>query len=78
MTLAGARRAALVVAGRIAGGRVRPGKRAAVRLEAAMADYIAHLEAQSARRGKPARWAYIAGKIAAAFGKRRDKRLPFI
>jgi hypothetical protein len=36
-----------------------------VRLEAAMADYIAYLEAQSASRGKPARWAYIAGKIAA-------------
>jgi integrase len=64
MTVAAARVDAKIIAGRIASGTIKPSKRAAVTLEAAIADYIAHLEKQAAKRGKPARWAYVARKIA--------------
>jgi integrase len=60
MNLAAARKAAKVIAGRIAAGRVEPGKRKAAKFGAAMDEYISHLERQSERRGKPARWA---GKV---------------
>ena len=64
MTVAAARVDAKIIAGRIASGTIKPSKRAAVTLEVAIAGYIAHLEKQAAKRGKPARWAYIAQKIA--------------
>ena len=64
MTVAAARVEAKIIAGRIAGGTIKPSKRAAVTLQAAIADYVAHLEKQAAKRGKPARWAYVAQKIA--------------
>jgi integrase len=57
MNLAAARKAAKVIAGRIAAGRVEPGKRKAAKFADAMTEYLSHLERQSARRGKPARWA---------------------
>jgi integrase len=56
MTLSDARKAALVEAGRIAAGRVTPGRRQAVKFEAAFADYCAHLAAKAKRKGKPPRW----------------------
>jgi integrase len=58
-----ARRAALEIAGRNASGRIEPGRRAAVKFESAMVEYLAHLRAQSAKRGKPARWAYAVESI---------------
>jgi integrase len=64
MTVAAARVEAKIIAGRIAGGTIKPSKRAAVTLDAAIADYVAHLEKQATKRGKPARWAYVAQKIA--------------
>src|SRR5258708_14680813 len=64
MTVAAARVEAKIIAGRIAGGTIKPSKRAAVTLQAAIADYVAHLEKQAAKPGKPARWAYVAQKIA--------------
>jgi integrase len=60
MTLAKARKAAKVIAGRIASGRVTPGKRSAAKFADAMTEYLGHLVRQSERRGKPARWA---GKV---------------
>src|SRR5258708_39405607 len=64
MAVAAARVEAKIIAGRIAGGTIKPSKRAAVTLEAAFAGYFAHLERQAAKRGKPARWAYVAQTIA--------------
>jgi integrase len=60
MNLAGARKAAKIIAGRVAAGRVGPGKRKAAKFADAMTEYLGHLERQSERRGKPARWA---GKV---------------
>lgn len=57
MNLAAARKAAKVIAGRIAADRILPGKRKAAKFSAALDEYLAHLERQSERRGKPARWA---------------------
>jgi integrase len=56
MTLADARKAALVIAGRDAAGRQVPGKRESVKFEAAFSEYLLHLEAKAKRKGKPARW----------------------
>jgi Arm DNA-binding domain len=64
MTLAAARVEAKIIAGRIASGTIKPSKRAAVTVEKAFAEYLKHLEKQAAKRGKPPRWAYVAGKIA--------------
>jgi integrase len=63
MTTDDARRAALEIAGRNASGRIEPGRRTAVKFESAMAEYLAHLRAQAAKRGKPARWAYAVESI---------------
>jgi integrase len=57
MNVADARKAALQIAGRIAADKIEPGKRRAVKFEAALAEYINHLVRQAERRGKPARWA---------------------
>jgi integrase len=57
MNLRAARKAAKIIAGRVASGRVEPGKRKAAKFADAMTEYISHLERQSERRGKPARWA---------------------
>jgi integrase len=56
MNLTDARKAALVEAGRIAAGRITPGKRQAVKFEAAFTDYCEHLAAKAKRKGKPPRW----------------------
>jgi integrase len=56
MGTAAARKAALVKAGSIATGRIEPGMRAAVKFEAAFANYLDHLERKAAKAGKPARW----------------------
>jgi integrase len=64
MTVAAARVEAKIIAGRIASGTIKPSKRAAVTVEKAFAEYLKHLEKQAAKRGKPPRWAYVAGKIA--------------
>jgi integrase len=55
-TLTDARKAALVEAGRIAAGRITPGRKQAVKFEPAFTDYCAHLEAKAKRKGKPPRW----------------------
>ncbi len=64
MNVATARKAALVHAGRIAAGRITPGKRTAVRFETAFADYHKHLEHKATSKGKNAKWAYNAQSIA--------------
>jgi integrase len=52
-----ARKAALVEAGRVAAKHLTPGKRTAVRLGAALDDYLKFLKAKAGRRGKPPRHA---------------------
>ena len=56
MNVKDARDAATIEAGKIAAGRITPGKRAAVKFEAAFAEYLEHLKAKSARKGKPPAW----------------------
>lgn len=51
-----ARKEALIVAGKVAGGVFEPNKRDAVKFETGFAAYLEHLKAQAARRGKPPRW----------------------
>jgi integrase len=58
-----ARRAALVIAGGNASGRIEPGRRTAVKVNDALDEYLAHLRAQSARKGKLAKWAYAVESI---------------
>jgi integrase len=66
MDVKAARRAALVIAGRNASGRIAPGKRSALKFGAALASYIDHLRKQAERRGKSPVWAQnvtsLAGK----------------
>ncbi|MGH6739193.1 MAG: integrase arm-type DNA-binding domain-containing protein, partial [Bradyrhizobium sp.] len=57
MSTAEARDAARIERGRAAAGDLSPGKRAAVKVETSLAEYVAHLERRSAAKGKPARWA---------------------
>jgi integrase len=56
MTVKAARDAALIEAGRIAAKRLRPGKRAAVKFEAAFNEYLSHLESKAKRKGKEPTW----------------------
>lgn len=58
-----ARNAALVEAGKIADKVLTPGKRSAVRLGAALDDYLKFLKAKSARKGKPPRHALNVEKL---------------
>ena len=58
MKLADARRECLMVMGRIAAGRIEPGKRKAVKFGRALDDYLAHLRRKADRAGKPPRWHY--------------------
>jgi integrase len=51
-----ARKEALIVAGKVAGGNIEPSKRDAIKFETAFAAYLEHLKAQAAKRGKPPRW----------------------
>jgi integrase len=74
MTTADARKAALQIAARNAAGRPKPGKRDAIRFDAAMADYIRYLENKAINAGKPPTWARAVFTIARkhllpAFGK---------
>jgi integrase len=63
MNTAGARQAALIIAGRNASGRIAPGKRTAVKFETAFSEYLKYLETKAARAGKPARWAVNVRKL---------------
>jgi len=56
MSVATARRFALVEAGKIAGGVTTAGKRVAVRFAEAWEEYAQHLLGLAKRRGKPPRW----------------------
>jgi integrase len=58
MSVARARVAARALDGKIAAGRPQPGKRVAVKLNDSLSEYLEHLEAKAAARGKPARWAH--------------------
>jgi integrase len=51
-----ARKAALQIAGKEAGGRIIPGRRSAVKFADAFAEYLDHLTRNSAKKGKPDRW----------------------
>jgi integrase len=62
-----ARKAALVISGRIAAGRREPGLRTAVRFDAALDEYLKFLRAKSARKGKPARHALNVEKLRRQF-----------
>jgi integrase len=57
MTTPAARKAALVVAGTVAAGKLMPGQRTALKLADALTAYIDHLKATAAKRGKRATWA---------------------
>lgn len=57
MSVKAARLDAMIEAGRVAARDIRPGKRAAVKLGAALDDYLKYLRAKSARKNKPARHA---------------------
>jgi integrase len=63
MTVKEARDAAKIIAGRVAAGSAGPGKRAALRFDDAMTDYLGHLKRKAERAGKPARWAYNVAKL---------------
>lgn len=52
-----ARRAALIEAGRVASGRITPGRKAATKFEAALDDYITHARQRAEKKGKAASWA---------------------
>lgn len=56
MNVKAARDAALIHAGRIAAGRVTPGKRQAVKFKDSFADYLEHLKSKAERKGKEATW----------------------
>lgn len=56
--LAEARREAIIALGRIAAGRIEPGKRKAIKFGRALDDYVKHLKRKAESRGKPPRWAY--------------------
>jgi integrase len=56
MNVDDARKEAQKIAGRNASGRIAPGKRKAVKFSEAFAEYLSHLEAKAANKGKPPRW----------------------
>jgi integrase len=66
MDITAARKAATIFAATVASGKARPGRRAARRFGEAWRAYLVHLEAQAEKRGKPARWAINAKKLADA------------
>jgi integrase len=67
MNVSEARKAALVIAGRVASRRIEPGRRSAVRLDAALDEYMKHLRAKAARKGKPPRHALNVEKLRRKF-----------
>lgn len=67
MGLIDARKAALMLAGRNAAGRLKPGRRDAVKFAAAFAEYVLYLESKAARRGKAAVWAGSVRKLGRLF-----------
>jgi integrase len=56
MNVISARKEALIVAGKVAGGTIDPSKKDAVLFETAFAAYLEHLKAKAERNNKPARW----------------------
>jgi integrase len=64
MSVNEARKSALREAGRIAAGRISPGKRDAIKFEAAIADYITYLEEKATRAGKPPTWSKLVRTVA--------------
>jgi integrase len=56
MSVREARKEALKQAGRIASGKLTPGKRAALKVDEAMTAYIAYLKSKSLAKGKAATW----------------------
>jgi hypothetical protein len=52
-----ARQAALVEAGRVASGRITPGRKLATKFQAALDDYIARARERAEAKGKAASWA---------------------
>ena len=65
MSVIEARKLALQEAGRVAARHLAPGRRDAMTVQAAIAEYIEHLEAQAAKRGKKATWARLARTLTA-------------
>lgn len=63
MIVADARKEALKIAGRIASDRIEPGKRAALKFDAALDQYLDHLRRKAERAGKPDRWARNVEKL---------------
>ena len=73
MGVVAARKAALQEAGKVAAGRLVPGRRSAMTLKEALDDYVEHLREQSKRKGKEALWArnatsFIRRHLVPAFG----------
>ena len=69
MTTMEARRAASIMAGRYAATANAPGQRRAVKLAQAAHEYLDHLRAQAAKRGKPPRWAVNVKSLMKHFDK---------
>jgi integrase len=63
MSTAQARKEALKIAGRIAAGRIEPGRRAATKFEDALADHIVYLERLAKENDKPAMWAGVVRRL---------------
>jgi hypothetical protein len=73
MGIVAARKAALQEAGKLAAGRLVPGRRSAMTLKEALDDYLEHLREQSRRKGKEPLWArnatsFIRRHLIPAFG----------
>ncbi len=56
MDVSRARKEALIVAGKVAGGIIEPSKRDAVKFETAFTAYLQHLKAKAEKNNKPPRW----------------------
>ena len=56
MDVAKARKEALIVAGKVAGGNIEPSKRTAVKFETAFTAYLEYLKAKAEKNNKPPRW----------------------
>ncbi len=56
MDVAKARKEALIVAGKVAGGTIDPSKREAIKFETAFTAYLAYLATKAEKNGKPPRW----------------------
>ncbi|MEO6783592.1 MAG: integrase family protein [Bradyrhizobium sp.] len=63
MDVAKARKEALIVAGKVAGGIIEPSKRDAIKFETAFTAYLDYLKAKAEKNNKPPRWHHNVKKL---------------